>query len=123
MEKVITPTAIKVMLPRSWGIHNVFYMNILEPYQTSTLCEAVDSILVLRDYNNFISEDCTIEKIMGSLYDKRENRVIYLIQWLHYPYREDWTEELFEHMITALEMLHEFHKSNPDVPRDYRLRD
>jgi hypothetical protein len=27
VEKVITPIAIRVTLPRSWGIHNIFHVN------------------------------------------------------------------------------------------------
>jgi hypothetical protein len=70
VEKVITPMAIRVTLPRSWEIYNVFYVNLLEPYQTSTWREAVNPTHVLRNYDNFIAEDCTIEEIMGSSYDK-----------------------------------------------------
>ena len=123
VEKVITSTAIRVTLPRSWGIHNVFHVGLLEPYRTSTRRGAVDPAQVLRNYDNFIAEDYTIEEIMGSSYDKREKWVMYLVQWLDYPDREDWTEEPFEHMTTALETLREFHRTNPEAPRDPRLRD
>jgi hypothetical protein len=85
--------------------------------------EAVDPAQVLRDYDNIIAQDCTIEEIIGSSYDKREKRVIYLVQWSDYPDHEDWREELFEYMMTVLEMLCEFHKSNSDILRDSRLRD
>jgi hypothetical protein len=40
----------------------------------STQQEAVDSAQVLRDYDNFLAEECMIEEIMGSLYDQRETR-------------------------------------------------
>jgi hypothetical protein len=46
----------------------------------STWREAVELAQVLRDYDNFIPENCTIEEIMDSSYDKREKRVMYLIQ-------------------------------------------
>jgi hypothetical protein len=36
VEKVITLTAIRVTLLRSWGIHNIFHVNLLEPYRMST---------------------------------------------------------------------------------------
>jgi hypothetical protein len=49
---------------------------------------------------------------MGSWYDKREKQVMYVFQWLDYPDRENWIEEPFEHIMTALKMLREFHKSN-----------
>jgi hypothetical protein len=48
---------------------------------------------------------------------------MYLIQWLNYPDRKDWTEKPFEHMMTTLEILRKFHKSNPDTLQDSRLRD
>jgi hypothetical protein len=69
VKTVITLMAIWVTLPRSWGIQNVFHINLLEPYQISTWRAAVASIQVLRDYDNFIAEDCTIEEIIGSLHD------------------------------------------------------
>jgi hypothetical protein len=62
--------AILVTLPRSSAMHNVFYINLLEPYQTSTLREPLDATQVVRDYDNFIAEDCMIEEIIGSLYIK-----------------------------------------------------
>jgi hypothetical protein len=36
VKKVITPMAIRMTLPRLWGIHNVFHFNSLKPYQMST---------------------------------------------------------------------------------------
>jgi hypothetical protein len=35
VKKVITLTPIRMTLPRSWGIYNVFYINLLEPYWIS----------------------------------------------------------------------------------------
>jgi hypothetical protein len=46
----------------------------------STGREAVNSAQVLRDYDNFIAEDCTIEEIMGSSYDMREKGIVYHVQ-------------------------------------------
>jgi hypothetical protein len=36
VEKAITPMAIRVTLPTSWGIYNVFHFTLLEPYRMST---------------------------------------------------------------------------------------
>jgi hypothetical protein len=66
VEMVITLTAIRVTLPRSWGIHNVFHVNLLEPYRMSIRRNAVNPAEVLRDYDNFIAEDFVIEEIMGN---------------------------------------------------------
>jgi hypothetical protein len=65
VEMVITPIVIWVTLPRSWWIHNVFHINLLEPDWTSTQRAAVDPTHILRAYDNFIAEDCTIKEIMG----------------------------------------------------------
>jgi hypothetical protein len=45
----------------------------------STKGEAVDSAQVLRDNDDFRAEDCTIEEIMGSSYNKRNKQVMYLL--------------------------------------------
>jgi hypothetical protein len=119
---MFTPTAIWVTLLRSWGIHRVFHANLLESYRISTWRGAVNPAQVFRDYDHFRAKNCTIEEIMGSSNDNQDKRVMYLVQRLDYPDHEDWTEELFEYMTTALEMLCEFHKSNPDALQDHRLR-
>jgi len=35
IEKIVSPLAIRLTLPRKWKIHNVFHVSLLEPYQTS----------------------------------------------------------------------------------------
>jgi hypothetical protein len=72
----------------------------------------VDPAQVFRDYDKFIAEDCTMEEIMGISYDKWEKWDMYLIQWLNYLDNKDWTEEPFEYVMAALEILDEFQKSN-----------
>jgi hypothetical protein len=68
----------------------------------------MDSTQVLRHYNKFITEDYMIEKIIGTSYDKQPKQVMYIVEWLNYLDREDWTEERFEHMMTALVMFMSF---------------
>jgi hypothetical protein len=70
VEKIITLTAIRVTLPRSWEIHNIFHIDLLVPDRISTWREAVYLAQVLRNYDNVIAKDCTIEDIMDSSYDK-----------------------------------------------------
>jgi len=48
--------------------------------------------------------------------------ILYLAKWLDYPVRKDWSEEPFDNFsVGSLEKLREFHRQNPDAPRDYRL--
>jgi len=35
IKKVVSPLAVRLMLPRKWKIHNVFHVSLLEPYRTS----------------------------------------------------------------------------------------
>ena len=51
-------------------------------------------------------------------------RVLYLVRWLDYPERKDWTEEPFDNFsVGGQEKLREFHQQNPDAPKDYWLTD
>jgi len=49
-------------------------------------------------------------------------RILYLVKWLDYPEHKDWMEEPFDNFsVSGLEKLQEFHRQNPDAPRDYQL--
>jgi len=61
---------------------------------------------------------------MSSVEHGRGNNkgILYLVKWLDYPERKDWTEKPFDNFsVGGLEKLREFHRQNPDAPRDYRL--
>jgi len=67
-------------------------------------------------------EEYHVEEVMSS--SKRGRRRLYLVKWLDYPDRQDWTEEPFENFsVGGLKKIREFHRRNPDVPRDFRLTD
>jgi hypothetical protein len=66
------------------------------------------------------SEEYDVNEVMASI--KKGRRVLFLVKWLDYPDRWDWTKEPFEHFsVGGLEKLREFHQKNPDAPRDYQL--
>jgi len=49
-------------------------------------------------------------------------RILYLVQWLYYLERKDWTEEPFDNFsVGGLEKLRAFQRWNPNAERDYRL--
>jgi len=123
IEKVISPLAVQLTLPRKWKIHNVFHVSLLEPYRTSEHRQPPDPSKVLREADDIEqSEEYDVERIMSSRNHGR--RVLYLVQWLDYPERKDWTEEPFDNFsVGGLEKLREFHQRNPDALRDYRLTD
>jgi len=127
IEKIVSPLAACLTLPRKWKIHNVFHVSLLEPYQTSEHRAPPDPSKVLREADDIEqSEEYDVEEVMSSVARGRGNnkRILYLVRWLDYPERKDWTEEPFDNFsVGGLEKLRKFHQRNPDTPRDYRLTD
>jgi len=125
IEKIVSPLAVRLTLPRKWKIHNVFHVSLLEPYRTSEHRAPSDPSKVLREADDIEqSEEYDVDEVMASAEHGRGNnrRILYLVKWLDYPERKDWTEEPFDNFsVGGLEKLREFHRRNPDAPRDYRL--
>lgn len=120
--KVITPMAVRIRLPQSWKIHDVFHVKLLEPYRASAQRPPPKVEEVLIDLSNAITEEFSIKRIRGASYSKSKRRVLYLVEWDGYPDRKDWTEEPFEHFSeSGIEDLKDFHLENPAMPRDERV--
>ena len=125
IEKIVSPLAVRLTLPRTWKIHNVFHVSLLEPYRTSEHRAPPDPSKVLREADDIEqSEEYDVEEVMSSVERGWGNnkRILYLVKWLDYPERKDWTEEPFDNFSAGgLEKLREFHRRNPDALRDNRL--
>jgi len=127
IEEIVSPLAVHLTLPRKWKIHNVFHVSLLEPYRTSEHRAPPDPSKVLREADDIEqSEEYDVEDGMASVERGRGNnkRILYLVKWLDYPERKDWTEEPFDNFsVGGQEKLREFHQRNLNAPRDYRLDD
>jgi len=125
IEKIVSPLAVRLTLPWKWKIHNVFHVLLLEPFRTSEQRPPPDPSKVLREADDVEqSEEYDVEEVMSSVERGWGNnkRILYLVRWLDYPRRKDWTEEPFDNFsVGSLEKLWEFHRQNPDSPRDYWL--
>jgi len=125
IEKIVSMLAVRLTLPGKWKIHNVFCMSLLEPYRTSEHRAPPDPSKVLREAVDIEqSKEYDVEEGMSSVKRGRGNnqRILYLVKWLDYPERKDWTEEPLDNFsVGSLEKLGEFHRQNPDAQRDYRL--
>jgi hypothetical protein len=125
IEKIVSPLAVRLTLPRKWKIHNVFHVSLLEPFRTSEHRPPPDPSKVLREADDVEqSEEYDVDEVLSSVERGRGNnrRVLYLVKWLDFPDRRDWTEEPFDNFsLGGLEKLRQFHQRNPDAPRDYRL--
>jgi len=122
VEKVISPLAVRLTLPRKWKIHDVFHVSLLEPYRASDQREPPNPAKTLRDAEDVEnSEEYEVDEVMAAT--KKGRRVLYLVKWLGYPDRKDWTNEPYEHFSEAALglSLRKFHQENPTAPRDYRF--
>lgn len=84
---------------------------------------APDLAKIVREADDLdASKEYDIEEAVASI--KRRNRVLYLVKWLGYPKKKDWTYVPYENFSEGgLEKLQEFHAANPGAERDYRLID
>ena len=127
VEKIVSPLAVHLTLPRKWKIHNVFHVSLLEPYRTGEHRAPPDPAKVLREADDIEqSEEYDVEEVMSSVEHGRGNNkwILYLVKWLDYLERKDWMEEPYNNFSAgSLEKLRGFHQWNPDVPRDYWLTD
>ena len=119
-------TAVRLDLPVKWRCHNTFHVPLVEPYRSSKrgLQPEPDLAKVLAKANNIDAKEIyQLQEVVGSSWDKRRKKVLYLVIWEGYPDREDWTEEPYEHFVAkgAQEALREFHGANPIAARDPRV--
>ena len=115
---IISPTAVRLDLPKKWRIHNSFHVSLLEPYRTG-LQEAPNPDQIMRDAEPVKIEDYEIDEIKDSIYAKGDV-VKYLVKWEGWPARKHWTWEPFEHFYHP-EPLSAFHRKFPNKPRDARV--
>jgi hypothetical protein len=120
IEKEVSPTAMRLSLPRKWKIHNTFHVSLLEPYNNGT--RAPPELLKIIDESEDIegNEEWEIEEILVSR--KVKGKVLYRVKWKGYPLKKDHTQEPYGSFIVGgLESLREFHSRNPRIPRDQRV--
>jgi hypothetical protein len=125
IEKIVSPLAVRLTLPRKWKIHNIFHVSLLEPLRVSEHRPPPDPSKVLREADDIEqSEEYDVDEVTSSAERGHGNnrRIPYLVKWLDFSDRRDWTEEPFDNFsLGGLDKLRQFHQRNPDAPRDYRL--
>jgi hypothetical protein len=117
IEKVIAPTAMRLLIPRKWKIHNTFHVSLLEPYNNGT--RPPPDILKIIDEAGDIegNEEWEMKEILSSR--KVKGKVLYQVKWKGYPLKKDHTKEPYESCIVGgLQSLQEFQVRNPGMLRD-----
>lgn len=120
IEKVISPTAVRLRLPKGWRIHNSFHVSLIEPYRAGNQ-ELPDPDQVLREAEPIEAEDYQMDAVMDSI--ETQGNVKYLVKWEGWPARRDWTWEPYDHFFSegAKAEVLQFHQRNPDKPKDSRV--
>src|SRR6478672_3122450 len=122
INKVVSPMAVRLTLPRGWNIHTTFHVKLLELFLSSPTDDDVDDEEILEEMDGLItSGDFTPEEIMGSSFNKVKNKVLYLVRWKDFPERENWSEEPLEHLWDFEDLVNDFHQRNPEAVQDERL--
>jgi hypothetical protein len=128
--------SVGLELPKRWRVHNVFHVSLLEPYRQSAKGLREPPIVVTErgfkdkfGINHEVGYDVDgaqvlegfeVEEIMGSQFSTDSDRVLYLVKWVGYPEKSEWTEEPLDHLPRA--MVRAFHKRHPTAPKDAKLK-
>ena len=126
---------MELELPQRWRVHTAFHKSLIEPYRTSVRglwdehIAVTDSGYVDRpgvshevgyDVEGIqVLEDFEVEEIIGSHYNTKRKKVLYLIKWKGYLEESEWTVEPLEHLPRAL--VRSFHLRHPGATMDDKL--
>jgi hypothetical protein len=111
INKLVSATAYGLALPPNSGLHDVFHVSLLEPYQASTIPgrdpEPPPPVVINGN------EEYEVDEVLDSRFIRR--KLHYLVSWKNYPISEaSW--EPVEHLAHALDLCHDYHLQNPDKP-------
>lgn len=99
-------------------VHNVFHVSLLEPYRPNKIPGRKQQAapLVETEMTEEDEQEYEVERIMDSV-EEDDSTVLYLVKWKNYDYSE-CTWEDYSALNKSRGALREFHRDNPDSPRD-----
>ncbi|CCE34872.1 uncharacterized protein CPUR_08811 [Claviceps purpurea 20.1] len=120
--KVISPTAVRLCLPKKWRIHDSFHVSLIEPFRTGGQ-RHVEPQQVLREAVSVEAEDDEVDQIRDSR--TFGSSIKYLVKWEGWPQKRHWSWEPYEHFFSdgAKTLLKEFATNNPEKPCDPRVHE
>lgn len=95
-------------------LHNVFHVNLLEPYVQNTLPGQSPAVPPPVEVEGV--EEFKVEEILNSRFDlrrRKNNNLVYTVKWVGYS---DPTDEPEDNLQNAPEAVKEFHTSHPLLP-------
>ena len=121
VEKVISPSAVRLTLTYKWKKHPTFHVSEIKPFKAGSR-PAPDPTKVLREAADIENDDeYDVDGIKGSITCR--SCVLYHVKWRGNPKKKDWTFEPYENFTdNGRMMLLDFHTRYPEMPRDYGLK-
>ena len=89
VEKVFSPSAVQLTLPQRWRVHTVFHVSLHASFVAGSrpnpyFQRIPGEISDLKEEKQY-----DIVEITASI--TRRKRVLYLVKWLHFLRKKDWT--------------------------------
>jgi hypothetical protein len=124
IKEQVNDLAFKLELPAHMKIHNVFHVNLLEPYNLSTISGRTNEPIPPIEYEDELG-NTNLEFEVNEILDVKfiRNEVHYFVDWKGYGVAERTWEPL-ENLGNANEELNEFYIKYPNAirPNDSRKR-
>jgi hypothetical protein len=108
--ELIGERAVRLALPRTWGIHDVFHVSLLKPHVPSKRHQTPPELVEIEG-----EEEHKVAKIKDSRINHRSKKIEYLVEWKGYEGEDSWEKEA--NIKNAKMLIKNFHKKNPSMPR------
>jgi hypothetical protein len=108
--ELIGERAVRLKIPRSWSIHNVFHILLLKPHIPSNRHQKPPEPVEIEG-----EEEHKVSKIKDSRINRRSKKIKYLVEWKGYKGEDLW--ETKNNVKNAKTLIKAFHWKNPSTPR------
>jgi hypothetical protein len=108
--KLIGERAVRLKIPHSWSIHDVFHVSLLKPHVPLERHQKPPEPVEIEG-----EEEHKVSKIKDSRINRRTKKIEYLVEWKGYKGEDFWETE--NNVKNSKTLIKAFHKKNPSAPR------